>query len=45
VNPRSGFALRGEHEVAAMEPFEAVPLELCWLWGERPEDAPTAPGA
>ncbi len=34
------LGVHGEREVAAMEPFEAVPIELCWLWGERPDDEP-----
>ncbi|MEZ4265791.1 MAG: Uma2 family endonuclease [Myxococcota bacterium] len=26
----------GGDDVVAAEPFGAVPLELCWLWGRRP---------
>lgn len=39
------WLLAGSHsadDVVRAEPFDAVPLALCWLWGRRPPE-PTAP--
>jgi Uma2 family endonuclease len=33
-------AVHADDDVVHAEPFEAVALELCWLWGESPEAPP-----